>query len=503
MNLIFNLNRLFKAFFRQSALLALATSLALNGWADTVGQEPQALEIPVSGNASQAPVELESEHSPEEKKELKSRLPLDELRAFTEVMERIKKAYVEEVDDRTLLENAIQGMLSGLDPHSAYLKPDDFKELEENTSGEFGGLGIEVGMEDGFIKVVSPIDDTPASKAGVQAGDLIIKLDDVSVKGMSLGESVDKMRGKAGTLIKLTVVRDGEEKPLEISLERAVIKVQSVKAKNLEPGYGYIRISQFQADTGKELVDTLKELKKDHKDGKLHGLVLDLRNNPGGVLQAAVGVTDAFISEGLIVYTEGRIPNSELRFNATADNPSQGVPLVVLINGGSASASEIVAGALQDHNRAVLMGTESFGKGSVQTVLPLSVDSAKGLKLTTALYYTPNGRSIQAEGIKPDIVVQRAKVTPIDAPEQYKEADLQRHLSNGNKEDQEPLSQKKSEASSNTRKAEKEIANMLAQDYQLNQALNVLKGMHINAVTAGKAAEKKTAALKPMKALHE
>ncbi|MFK0571481.1 S41 family peptidase [Endozoicomonas sp.] len=495
MNLTFNLNRLFKAsFFGPPTLLALATSLALTGWAaDPVGQEPQTLDIPASGNTSQAPVELEAEPAIEQAEDTKGRLPLDELRAFTEVMERIKKAYVEEVDDKTLFDNAIQGMLSGLDPHSAYLKPDDFQELEENTSGEFGGLGIEVGMEDGFIKVVSPIDDTPASKAGVQAGDLIIKLDDASVKGLTLSDSVDKMRGKAGTPIKLTIVREGEGKPLEISLERAVIKVQSVRVKNLEPGYGYIRVSQFQADTGKELVDTLNELKKEQENGKLNGLVLDLRNNPGGVLQAAVGVTDAFISEGLIVYTKGRIPSSEMKFNATADDPSQGVPLVVLINGGSASASEIVAGALQDHNRAVLMGTESFGKGSVQTVLPLSVDSAKGLKLTTALYYTPKGRSIQAEGIKPDIVVQRAKVTPIDAPQQYKEADLQRHLGNGNKEGNDGVSGKNNAAAD---KAAKEIADLLAQDYQLNQALNVLKGMHINAVTAGKSEEKKTAALK-------
>ncbi|WP_163369580.1 S41 family peptidase [Endozoicomonas acroporae] len=484
MNLIFNLHRLIKA-----SALVLATGLAFNGWADTAVQEEQTPKAPAAEINSQSPVAQDTGHG----EQPKGKLPLDELRAFTEVMERIKKAYVEEVDDRTLLENAIQGMLSGLDPHSAYLKPDDFKELEENTSGEFGGLGIEVGMEDGFIKVVSPIDDTPASKAGIQAGDLIIKLDDVSVKGMSLGESVDKMRGKAGTPIKLTIVREGVEKPLEIALERAVIRVQSVRARHLEPGYGYIRVSQFQADTGHELVDTLKELKQAQKDSKLNGLVLDLRNNPGGVLQAAVGVTDAFISEGLIVYTKGRIPNSELRFSASVDDPSEGVPLVVLINGGSASASEIVAGALQDHKRAVLMGTESFGKGSVQTVLPLSVDAAKGLKLTTALYYTPNGRSIQAEGIKPDILVQRAKVTPIDAPQQYKEADLQRHLSNGNKDD--VSNSKKARAS----KAEKEAAELLAEDYQLNQALNVLKGMHINTITAVKPEEKKTAALKPMK----
>ncbi len=475
MNFTFNLNRLFTVPTMALAASALATTLSLNSWAEGSADVTETAVVEQKQKTA-AP---------------KGRLPLDELRTFTEVMERIKKAYVEEVDDKTLLENAIQGMLSGLDPHSAYLKPDDFKELEENTSGEFGGLGIEVGMEDGFIKVVSPIDDTPAARAGVQAGDLIIKLDEESVKGMKLSDSVEKMRGKAGTPITLTIVRDGEEKPLEISLKRAVIKVQSVKAKNLEPGYGYIRISQFQADTGKELVAKLNSLKKDLGEDELNGLVLDLRNNPGGVLQAAVGVTDAFISDGLIVYTEGRIPNSELRFNATANDPSQGVPLVVLINGGSASASEIVAGALQDHNRAVLLGTESFGKGSVQTVLPLSVDSAKGLKLTTALYYTPKGRSIQAEGIKPDIVVQRSTVTPIDAPQRYKEADLQRHLSNGNKNDNGTAGKKDSGAI----KAAQEIADMLANDFQLNQALNVLKGMHINRITTQKNADLQTAAL--------
>ena len=421
-----------------------------------------------------------------------SRLPLDELRAFTEVVERIKTAYVEEVDDKTLLENAIHGMLSGLDPHSAYLTPDDFRELEESTSGEFGGLGIEVGLEDGFIKVISPIDDTPAAKAGIQPGDLIIKLDGSSVKGMSLGESVDKMRGKVGTPVRVTIVRDGEEKPLEITLKRAVIRIQSVKTKSLAPGYGYIRISQFQTDTGKELVEALNKLNA--KEGQLHGLVLDLRNNPGGVLQAAVAVTDAFIRDGLIVYTEGRIPNSELRFNATKNDPSKGVPLVVLINGGSASASEIVAGALQDHNRGVVLGTNSFGKGSVQTVLPLNVDPAKGIKLTTALYYTPNGRSIQAEGIQPDILVKRAKVTPIDTPQRYKEADLQRHLDNGNK------ASKGNKTNNHSDKSEKETADMLAQDYQLSQALNVLKGMHINAVATNKPKTEKTAVLKASKA---
>ena len=468
MTVTLRFNRLFKA-----TTLVLLTSISTVGWAAPEGQDAPKPAVPQEAGQAQAV-------------EKKGKLPLDELRTFTEVMQRIKTAYVEDVDDKTLLDNAIQGMLSGLDPHSAYLKPEDFRELEESTTGEFGGLGIEVGMEDGFIKVVSPIDDTPASRAGIQAGDLIIKLDDVSVKGTTLMQSVEKMRGKAGETIKLTIVREGQPKPLELTLKRAVIKVQSVRAKTLENGYGYIRISQFQADTGKELVDDLNKLKAEQKGG-LKGLVLDLRNNPGGVLQAAVGVVDAFIKKGLIVYTEGRIPNSELRFNATPEDPSEGVPLVVLINGGSASASEIVAGALQDHKRAVLLGTDSFGKGSVQTVLPLSVDSAKGLKLTTALYYTPNGRSIQAEGIKPDIVLPRAKVTPLEAPAQYKEADLQGHLSNGNKED--------GTKTPNKAKSETDTSKLLEDDYQLSQALNVLKGMHISSSLEPK--QETTIAAKP------
>ena len=459
MTTTFRFNRLLKAGF-----LALVTGYAVPGLTAPVGQEEKA-------PAPAKPEEASQQQEKAAKADKKGRLPLEELRTFTEVMQRIKTAYVEEVDDKVLLDNAIQGMLSGLDPHSAYLKPDDFKELEINTSGQFGGLGIEVGMEDGFIKVISPIDDTPADKAGIQAGDLIIKLDETSVKGMTLMESVEKMRGKPGEPIKLTIVREGRTKPLEISLKRAVIKVQSVRSRMLEDGYGYIRLSQFQSDTDKEVLDHLKKLKKQQKDTDLKGLVLDLRNNPGGVLQSAVGVVDAFINKGLIVYTKGRIANSELRFNATDDDPSSGVPLVVLINGGSASASEIVAGALQDHHRAVLLGTESFGKGSVQTVLPLSIDSEKGLKLTTALYYTPSGRSIQAEGIKPDILIPRARVTPVDAPAQYKEADLQGHLTNGNKED-------KNRKAGKGAKGDKE-ENLAEQDYQLSQALNVLKGMHI------------------------
>ena len=391
-------------------------------------------------------------------------LPLDELRTFAEVLDRIKAAYVEPVDDKTLLENAIKGMLSNLDPHSAYLEPEAFAELQESTSGEFGGLGIEVGTEDGFIKVISPIDDTPASKAGIQPGDLIVKIDGQPTKGLSLMEAVDKMRGKAGSQINLTLVREGG-RPFDVELTRAVIKVKSVKSQLLEDGYGLIRITQFQVNTGEEVGKALTQLRQENGK-KLRGLVLDLRNNPGGVLQAAVEVSDHFLRQGLIVYTQGRIANSELRFNADPADASEGVPLVVLINGGSASASEIVAGALQDHKRAVLMGTDSFGKGSVQTVLPLNNDRA--LKLTTALYFTPSGRSIQAQGIVPDIEVARARLTREEGAEQVKEADLAGHLSNGNGGADKPSGSKQQKA-----------PRPQDDDYQLSQALNLLKGLNV------------------------
>lgn len=395
----------------------------------------------------------------------KAPLPLDELRTFAEVLDRIKSAYVEPVDDKTLLENAIKGMLSNLDPHSAYLEPEDFQELQESTSGEFGGLGIEVGAEDGFVKVVSPIDDTPASKAGIQPGDLIVKIDGQPTKGISLMEAVDKMRGKAGSKIVLTLVRDGGQ-PFDVELTRAAIKVKSVKSQLLDKSYGYLRITQFQVNTGEEVGKALAKLRKEN-NGRLSGLILDLRNNPGGVLQSAVEVSDHFLKKGLIVYTKGRIANSELRFSADPADASEGVPLVVLINGGSASAAEIVAGALQDHKRGVLMGTDSFGKGSVQTVLPLNNDRA--LKLTTALYYTPNGRSIQAQGIVPDIEVARAKVTREQDSETFKEADLAGHLGNGNGGADKPSSGK---AKSNQPRPQDD-------DFQLSQALNLLKGLNV------------------------
>ncbi|SDS85914.1 carboxyl-terminal processing protease [Halopseudomonas litoralis] len=389
-------------------------------------------------------------------------LPLNELRTFTEVLERIRTSYVEPVDDATMLENAIRGMLEGLDPHSAYLEPEAFQGLQDTTSGQFGGLGIEVGQEDGFIKVISPIDDTPASRAGIEPGDLIVKIDDHPVKGMSLMDAVDRMRGPAGSKITLTLVR-GAGTPFDVQLERAVIKVKSVRTEALDPGYAYLRITQFQNNTGEEVRRSLKTLTA--KD-ELKGLVLDLRNNPGGVLQSAVEVADAFLSDGLIVYTKGRLPNTEMRFNASSANPGKNIPLVVLINGGSASASEIVAGALQDRGRAVIMGTDSFGKGSVQTVLPLNNDRA--LKLTTALYYTPNGRSIQAQGIVPDIQVERALLTRNAEEASYREADLLGHLNNDSGEERRTL-----------RRQVTDEATAREADYQLNQALNLLKGLNI------------------------
>jgi carboxyl-terminal processing protease len=282
-------------------------------------------------------------------------LPVEELRTFSDVFGRIKNDYVEDVPDKDMLENAIRGMLSGLDPHSSYLDQEQFKELQVGTTGEFGGLGIEVGMEDGFVKVIAPIDDTPAQRAGIEAGDLIIRLDDTPVKGLTLSEAVKIMRGKPGSILKLTVVREGIDQPLKFDIKRDIIKVRSVKHRVLEDGFGYVRISQFQSKTAENMVDAVEKLKKE-TDGSLKGMVLDLRNNPGGVLNGAVAVSDAFLKKGLIVYTEGRVNDSKLRFNATPDDILDSAPLVVLVNQGSASASEIVSGALQDHKRAIIVG---------------------------------------------------------------------------------------------------------------------------------------------------
>jgi carboxyl-terminal processing protease len=372
-------------------------------------------------------------------------LPIEELRAFTEVFGRIKSDYVESIDDRKLITQAISGMLAGLDPHSSYLDKEEFREMQVGTRGEFGGLGIEVGMEDGLVKVVSPIDDTPASRAGIKSGDLIVKLDDVFVKGMTLNDAVKQMRGKLDTPITLTIARKGEDKPLVFTLKRALIKIQSVKSTLLEPGYAYFRVTQFQGPTGETLANAIQSVFKQNA-GPMQGVVLDLRNDPGGLLSGAVAVSAAFLPRNaLVVYTDGRTEDAKMRLTASPENylsnggqdyvaklpPSvKDVPMVVLVNGGSASASEIVAGALQDHRRAVIMGTQTFGKASVQTVLPLGDGTA--IKLTTARYYTPNGRSIQAKGIVPDIALDDGSRS--DPGLKLREADLSKHLANDGKE---------------------------------------------------------------------
>ena len=399
-------------------------------------------------------------------------LPFEELRTFTEIFGRIKQDYVESVSDKDLLENAIRGMLVGLDPHSSYLDTDEYKELKVGTTGRFGGLGIQVTMEDGFVKVISPIDDTPAQRAGMQSGDLIIKLDDKPVKGMTLTNAVKIMRGEVGSKIVLTVVRKGKNAPFKVTLIRDIIKVKSVRSRTLEEGFGYLRISSFQSPTGEAVKEAVNKLKKEN-GGQLKGMVLDLRNNPGGVLDGAVAVSDAFLNSGKIVYTEGRIKNAQMDFNATPGDLLDGAPLVVLINAGSASASEIVAGALQDHKRAIIMGTKSFGKGSVQTIIPIGNGGA--VKMTTARYYTPSGRSIQATGIEPDIELERLKLETLEAAnfKPIKEADLSHHLSNGNGK----KTDTKEEAEENDK--DKDTKGVDMRDYPLKEALNLLKGIAI------------------------
>ena len=391
------------------------------------------------------------------------KIPIEQLKAFSEVYMKIKKDYVEKVDDEKLFDGAIKGMLEGLDPHSTYLNEKDFEDLQIGTRGEFGGLGIEVTMEDGYVKVVSPIDDTPAYRAGVKAGDLIIMLDDKPVKGLTLSECVDIMRGKVGTSLELTIAREGENKPLKIKIIRDTIKVKSVKYDILDNNYGYLRITSFQSKTGSSLKNVLLKIKKKNN---LKGIVLDLRNNPGGVLGAAVEVSDTFLDQKkMIVTTSGRMSDAINEFKSSSNDFAKDIPIVVLINGGSASASEIVAGALQDHRRAIIMGTQSFGKGSVQTILPLTRKTA--LKITTARYFTPNGRSIQAKGITPDIIVNEMKFEKKDEVEFLKESDLTGHLDKNSKKEKNGTSFKNSK---------------YADDYQLSEALNLLKGLNILSV---------------------
>nr|WP_298414100.1 S41 family peptidase [uncultured Halomonas sp.] len=385
-------------------------------------------------------------------------LPVADIQTFAEVFERIKRAYVDEVDDATLLRNAMRGMLGELDPHSTYLSSEDFKALRESTEGEFGGIGIEVGLQDGQLTVIAPIDDTPAAQAGLQPRDAILRIDGKITERLSLEEAVTLMRGDPGSEIDLTILREGENSPRSITLTREIIRNESVKSEMLEPGYGYLRISQFQNGTGQQVLDALQNLSK---EAPLKGLILDMRNNPGGVLDSAIEVADAFLDSGLVVYTEGRLPDSDMRFSATPTTAAPDVPMVVLINGGSASAAEIVAGALQDQRRAVIMGTTSFGKGSVQQVMPLG--NGDGVKLTTALYFTPDGRSIQAQGIAPDVEVVRGRLEVAEGNDfGIRESDLSGRLANPNGS-QEPRSP----------------SGDPVKDYQLGEALNLLKALNV------------------------
>ena len=442
-------------------------------------------------------------------------LPIDDLRVFAEVFSKVKSDYVEPVEDKKLINEALTGMLSGLDPHSTFMDADAYKDLQAGTQGEFGGLGIEVAMEEGLVKVVTPIEDSPAYKAGLKSGDLISKLDDTQVRGLTLNDAVKKMRGKPDTPIVLTVLRKGENKPLTFTLVRAVIKTQSVKNKYIEKDYAYVRITQFQEHTGEDLAKALTALQVQNK-GPFKGLVLDMRNNPGGLLDSAVGVSAAFLPKNnLVVYTEGRVADSKMRLNANPmDYARRGkgdylkdvpesykkTPMVVLINAGSASASEIVAGALQDHKRATILGIQSFGKGSVQTILPMNNGSA--IKLTTARYFTPNGRSIQAKGIVPDIAVDDGS----DQSFAMHEADLAKHLSNPKDADANVPAVKDAakEAAAKAKLNEKKFAETQGpiepatkDDFQFMQAMNVLKGLPVQKMPEVKAADAKPAEVKP------
>ncbi len=417
------------------------------------------------------------------------KLPIADLQRFTRVIEYIKEYYVKPVEDDVLFENAMRGMLAGLDPHSSYLDTEEFSDLKASTSGKFGGLGVEIVPDDGFIRVIHPIDDTPAQRAGVQANDLIIRLNETPVKGLTMREAVELMRGEKNTKIVLTIIRNGEPKPLQITVIRDIINVQSVRSKMIEDNFLYVRVAQFQSNSGDELTRAIQNLKKTHGT-KIKGLVLDLRNNSGGVLDSAVQIADAFLDrdklkqyDNVIVYTKGRLPGSQIKEKAHAGDILNGIPMVVLVNNGSASASEIVAGALQDYHRAIIVGTQTFGKGSVQTVLPLKDN--RGLKLTTALYYTPAGRSIQATGIKPDILVQSLRIPQPNEKEDLnsllvREGDLQGHLANGNKEAADPVKEKATEKLQPAHTPSTDVP-LIYTDYQLHEALNVLKGLTLQA----------------------
>lgn len=394
----------------------------------------------------------------------------ENLQVFSDVLDIVKENYVEEVDNEELIEGAISGMLRTLDPHSSYLDPDAYKELQVETKGSFGGIGIEITIRDGVLTVVSPLEGTPAYELGIQAGDQILRVDGEPTKEMTLMEAVKKMRGPKGTKVVLTIMREGFTKPEDFVITRATIAIKSVRTKNLEPGYGYVRLSQFQSSTARDLRKALAKLEKENQP--LKGLVLDLRNNPGGLLDQAVKVSDEFLRDGLIVYTGGRLKSQDMRFEAHVNTKPHPYPVVVLVNEGSASAAEIVAGALQDHKRAVVVGVKTFGKGSVQTVMPLRNGAA--LRLTTAIYYTPNGRSIQAKGIEPDIVVQRELPSRMGEeggqPRAIREEDLKNHMDGKGLEPSDNLPD--SDQSAKTKEE-------LERDNQLARALDVLKSWEI------------------------
>ncbi len=412
----------------------------------------------------------------------------ENLEDFASILAMVRRHYVDDVTTQKLVDGAIRGMLSSLDPHSAYLPPDAYKELQVDTKGSFGGLGIEITLRDGILTVVSPIEDTPAARAGVLAGDQIIKIEDEFTKDMTLMQAVKLMRGPKGTPIELTIRREGQDEWLDLTLVREVIRIKSVKHRSLEPGYGYLRLTQFQERTATEAAAALESLANETPEG-LQGLVLDLRNNPGGLLSQAVSVSDIFLDSGLVVYTEGRLDNQAQKFYAHKGNSRTDFPMIVLVNGGSASASEIVAGALQDHRRAIILGTQTFGKGSVQTILPIhaeeTADSNSAIRLTTARYYTPNGRSIQATGITPDIVmdaeVKTAEADNRQQPDTIREQNLPHHLENGP-----PKPQQQEDGGS----PEEEIADgSEAPDAQLQRALELLKSWNVfKSVVAHKAA---------------
>ena len=392
--------------------------------------------------------------------------PYDEMKLFTDVLSIIRGSYVEEVDIKELIYGGINGMLSTLDPHSSFMDPETYKEMKTDTKGEFGGLGIEISIRDNVLTIISPIEDTPAYRIGLKAGDQILKIDAQFTKEIGIMEAVKLLRGPKGSEVTVTIMRNSFNKPTPFTITREIIKIESVKARTLEDGYGYIRLSQFQEKTDDDLADALARLHKENTAG-LMGLVLDMRNNPGGLLDQAVKVSDRFLGQGLIVYTEGREEGSKMKFVARKDGTEPDYPLVILINGGSASAAEIVAGALKDHHRAILLGTRSFGKGSVQTIIPLSDNS--GLRLTTARYFTPNGTSIQALGIDPDIIVNPGEIRQSENDDHFREKDLDNHFSNGTvKSGEEKRTNGKFHLESEDQS-----------DYQLIRALDLLKGWDV------------------------